>query len=596
MEALGDTRSVLARHLLNERNERGVWEGELSTSALSTATAICALHQVDAKAHEALILAGLDWLALNANEDGGWGDTVRSHSNLSTTALCWAAFALDAKPTFHRMEVVAEAECWLIRKTGDLRPQSIVNAIMARYAEDHTFSVPIISMLAICGRLGADGWRFAVPLPFELAAFPQKWFKWLQMPVVSYALPALIAIGQAVFHNGPRRNLLSTITKKLTKSKTLRVLTAIQPQNGGFLEAIPLTAFVTMSLASIGLKDHEVARKGISFIKSLTRADGSWPIDTHLTTWVTTLSVNALGPGGYLDEREKDKILEWLLNQQYREKHPYTGADPGGWSWTPLPGGVPDADDTSGALAALAYLDAKGARTRDAATAGLNWLAGLQNNDGGLPTFCKGWGRLPFDKSCPDITAHAILAVISWKQKGLTHTRWEKLVEKGLAYLKREQRSDGSWTPLWFGNQDAPDEENPVYGTARVLIALKQLEDRDWENITKPMIEEGRDWLLEHAGEDGGWGGAKGVTPSLEETALAVHALAGFAAADTAVEKGMKWIGRALAEDAHRSPAPIGFYFANLWYFEKLYPLIFATGAAEAVHQARNREGLAEHA
>jgi squalene-hopene/tetraprenyl-beta-curcumene cyclase len=26
-------------------------------------------------------------------------------------------------------------------------------------------------------------------------------------------------------------------------------------------------------------------------------------------------------------------------------------------------------------------------------------------------------------------------------------------------------------------------------------------------------------------------------------------------------------------------PAPIGFYFARLWYFEKLYPLIFTAGA-----------------
>ena len=27
-------------------------------------------------------------------------------------------------------------------------------------------------------------------------------------------------------------------------------------------------------------------------------------------------------------------------------------------------------------------------------------------------------------------------------------------------------------------------------------------------------------------------------------------------------------------------PSPIGLYFASLWYYEELYPLIFATGAA----------------
>ncbi|MFM2167123.1 MAG: hypothetical protein RIS79_1494, partial [Verrucomicrobiota bacterium] len=38
-------------HLLSLRNENGHWEGELSSSALSTATAIVALKLVDAAKH-----------------------------------------------------------------------------------------------------------------------------------------------------------------------------------------------------------------------------------------------------------------------------------------------------------------------------------------------------------------------------------------------------------------------------------------------------------------------------------------------------------------------------------------------------------------
>ena len=33
------------------------------------------------------------------------------------------------------------------------------------------------------------------------------------------------------------------------------------------------------------------------------------------------------------------------------------------------------------------------------------------------------------------------------------------------------------------------------------------------------------------------------------------------------------------------SPTPIGFYFAKLWYFEKLYPIIFSVAA---LGRARN--------
>ncbi|MFM7517555.1 MAG: hypothetical protein ACKO3V_11480 [Pirellula sp.] len=101
--------------------------------------------------------------------------------------------------------------------------------------------------------------------------------------------------------------------------------------------------------------------------------------------------------------------------------HPFTNAAPGGWSWTPLSGGVPDADDTPGAMLALKvfYREATGDAKQQAelagqAIAGAKWLIDLQNRDGGIPTFCRGWGTLPFDRSNPDITAHAIRAWLAW--------------------------------------------------------------------------------------------------------------------------------------------------------------------------------------
>src|ERR1700690_4119926 len=85
--------------LLKERTPDGHWIGELSTSALSTATAVMALYLVaknspEAPNHEPHIAGGLAWLVANQNEDGGWGDTTKSFSNISTTMLCRAAFYL----------------------------------------------------------------------------------------------------------------------------------------------------------------------------------------------------------------------------------------------------------------------------------------------------------------------------------------------------------------------------------------------------------------------------------------------------------------------------------------------------------------------
>merc|ERR1712023_458599 len=117
----------------------------------------------------------------------------------------------------------------------------------------------------------------------------------------------------------------------------------------------------------------------------------------------------------------RPELLDWLLGCQNLDRHPFTGAKPGGWGWSDLSGAVPDADDTPGALLALRYwadyANPDGAtleRIRKAVRAGGNWLLSLQNRDGGWPTFCRGWGKLPFDRSGSDLTAHAMRALNAW--------------------------------------------------------------------------------------------------------------------------------------------------------------------------------------
>jgi hypothetical protein len=44
-------------------------------------------------------------------------------------------------------------------------------------------------------------------------------------------------------------------------------------------------------------------------------------------------------------------------------------------------------------------------------------------------------------------------------------------------------------------------------------------------------------------------------------------------------EQGLAWLTNAVAENRHLSGAPIGLYFARLWYHELMYPLVFAVSA-----------------
>jgi squalene-hopene/tetraprenyl-beta-curcumene cyclase len=150
-------------------------------------------------------------------------------------------------------------------------------------------------------------------------------------------------------------------------------------------------------------------------------------------------------------------------------------------------------------------------------------------------------------------------------------------MKNGLQYLARTQRPDGSWLPLWFGNQHAPDDENPTYGTTRVLAAY-----RDLGIMKEPPACRGVQWLLSHQNADGGWGGGKDCPSSIEETSLTVEVLLDALEAEgvaAAVNKGLMWLVDKVEAGGLSHPTPIGFYFAKLWYFEKLYPMIFAVGA-----------------
>ena len=508
------------------------------------------------------------------------------------------------------------------RAAGSLDPRPLADTISRRYGQDRTFSVPILTVLALAGLLDANerdagersderngdrtpaaqtpggaiggGWRHVPQLPFELAAVPPAWYRWLRLPVVSYALPALIAIGQARHRQHPTRNPAARVVRRAVRVRTLRRLAAIQPRGGGFLEATPLTSFVVMSLVAAGESMHPVVDRGVAFLERSGRDDGSWPIDTNLATWVTTLSINALARRPDWRDRlgpaERAALSRWLLDQQYRTRHVYTDAAPGGWAWTDLPGGVPDADDTPGALLALHVLDPDDAEHRGAACAGIGWLLDLQNADGGIPTFCRGWGALPFDRSSPDLTAHTLRAWTAWRPKlpDPLRTRAVRATTRAVRYLERSQQPDGSWIPLWFGNQHAPEDANPVYGTARVLEGLAALPDA--EAVTELEHRAVR-WLVAAQGDGGGWGGAPDVPPSIEETAVAVSALATWrrlsrsgavSRLDDAVARGADWLVDATASGRQAATAPIGLYFARLWYSEALYPRIFTLGALAA--------------
>ncbi|WP_340110861.1 prenyltransferase/squalene oxidase repeat-containing protein [Maribellus mangrovi] len=572
----------LSEILLSEMNEDGFWSGRLSSSALGVAVAVAALHFYDADENDSEIQAGLNWLSSNFNSDGSYGDTPESPGNISTTLLVYAVLNLYTEKNEKIAAVQQKSSDWLFAQNIDLRTGDVAKSILAHYKIDYTFSVPILTMAALCGIPQKDAFKKIPQLPFELALLPRKFYRLLNLSVVSYAIPALIAVGIVIFKKKKSAKVGKWIRGSAEK-RALKILQKSMPESGGFLEAIPLTAFVALSLINAGYRDLDVVGKGIAFLKKTQLEDGGWPIDVDLSTWVTTLSIKALGnrKDEVLTSEQQNRLSKHLIEIQNRNIHPFNGTSPGGWGWTNFSGSVPDGDDTPGAILALLNLNNPD-QVKDEVFAGVQWLLELQNSDGGFPTFSKGWGKLPFDQSCADLTGHCLLALATAKlvykkeMQADFSNEVQGALQKAFEYLQKHQLENGCWLPLWFGNQREKDHHNPVYGTARVLAYLKDAlfaveDDLAFQEELATLIPSAENYLVNVQNEDGSWGGAKNIAGTIEETALSITALTG-SSHQQVCENGLKWLDKRFSKEGLKS-APIGLYFASLWYDEKMYPL-----------------------
>jgi squalene-hopene/tetraprenyl-beta-curcumene cyclase len=627
-EQLAAVHSTARRQLLAQRHSQAHWSGELASSPLCTATAISALvlaerHVDESPAEDVnlehswlsgvlirselteLISKSMRWLAEHQNPDGGWGDTDRSRSNIAATMLVQAAFHLTGVPVKYS-DVLQRAEAYVESQGG-------LAGLRKRFSHDRQFAAAILTNCALAGMVP---WRKVPSLPFEWACLPRYWQRWMGLRSASYTLPTLVAVGQTKFHYMQHRNVFVRWMRRWAVKPSFAALASSQTPDGGFAETTPLTSFVVMCLASIGHCEHAIVRRGMEFLLSTVRSDGSWAPCQNFAISDTSRALRSLTwnlkddfqPAAWASTDEPDEqaeaALNWLLKAQLQQEHKYTGAAAGSWAWSDSPGAIPNASDTATVLMNLAQWHEHWPRKRAAeitaaANKGMRWLLDSQNRDGGWPIFCPGWTGSPSDSSCSDVTALAMRALHVWDwlltAAAPNHPlirRIEAGLKKGLAYLEDQQREEGSWWPRWFGNELHPKEANPVIGTAQVLKTLTEMRAGNTDLAQRAIT-----WLTSVQFPSGGWGpvgqpinnessyGKKRDVEteshaSIEETSLAIDALLPYAGENqtvkTCVEHGLSWLMEAVADPGRVDPALVGFYLAKLWYYDQLLPQTLA--------------------
>ena len=94
-----------------------------------------------------------------------------SVSNVSTSLLCYSAVKVCSADDQYTPLLLKLGD-YLRTQNIDVNSEQLISAILDFYKTDRTFSVPILTMCALCGVPGKEAFESIPQLPFELSLLP----------------------------------------------------------------------------------------------------------------------------------------------------------------------------------------------------------------------------------------------------------------------------------------------------------------------------------------------------------------------------------------------------------------------------------------
>ncbi|MGD9695001.1 MAG: squalene--hopene cyclase [Thermoleophilia bacterium] len=576
-----DARQALERavaHLRAARHPEGFWWGELESNPTMTAEHVFMLHALG-------ILREQDRAPLVAElratqyEDGGWRNWYQGPPDLSTTVETYYALKLLGVPPDD--PGMARARALVHELGGADRSRFFTKLWLAVLGHYPWRRLPVLppEMILLPDRAPLSPYRFAcwargtfVALMVVLSrrqTYPQR-----VSPIELFTDPPgthpageaktpgrwtpLLERGVSIarlYNRFPIRPL-----RRLAEAKIARWIVERQEADGSWGGIQPPWIYSIFALHALGFGlDHPVIARALhGFDDTFTVRDGDrLRIQACLSPiWDTALGAVALADAGAApDDPDLRAAADWMLSKEvtrYGDWHhiPRRGR-PGGWSFEFANEWYPDTDDTAEVIIAL--LRAGHPASHPAVRRGVDWLLAMQSADGGWGAFDVDNDRrvmtqLPIcdfgeviDPPTEDVTAHVVEAL---SECGL---RDHPAVRRGVAYLWRTQREDGSWWGRWGVNH--------LYGTGAALPALAAA----GEDMASPGARRAVEFLASHQNRDGGWGEdirsyaepewiARGESTA-SQTAWALLALLAADRGHPAVEGGLRFLARTQRED-----------------------------------------------
>jgi squalene-hopene/tetraprenyl-beta-curcumene cyclase len=517
-------------HLLSLQAQEGCWVGELEADTTLESDYIFYLH-VLGKADSERIAKLANYIRRRQLSDGGWSIYPGGPSELNATVKAYFALKLAGdSPDSPALERARRA----VRSLGGLEA---TNSYTRFY-------------LAL---VGAVGWEMVPAIPPELMLLP-NWFS-LNIYEMSSWTRAIIIPLAIVYAHKPRWTLPERARVDELFCDPARKVAAFDWDQQlftwrNFFLALDRAFKLYERLPWKPLRQRALRQARQWLLEHLERSDGLGAIypammnavfallalghapDDPLTAreigqlarfeieeddtirlqpctspvWDTAIAMVALEEAGLApDHPALVRAARWLLEKQILGSGDWQvknrDAEPGGWAFEFRNDFYADVDDTAFVLMALQRVDyPESARMEHSVRRGLAWLLSMQNRDGGWGAFdrdndCRILTHVPFadhnamiDPSTADVTARVLecLGRYGWPAS-------HPVVRRALAFLLRDQASDGSWYGRWGVNY--------VYGTGGVLRALETI------GLTaREYCQRGVEWLRAVQNPDGGFG------------------------------------------------------------------------------------------
>jgi sporulenol synthase len=362
--------------------------------------------------------------------------------------------------------------------------------------------------------------------------------------------------------------------------------------DGTFLSYYSPTFLMIFALLALGYKKTDpIITKAVNGIKSMKCEINGLPHMQYTTAnvWNTSLISYALQSAGvpvgdpmveqanrYLLMRQHERFGDWVIHNGK--------ALPGGWGFSDVNTILPDVDDSTASLRAIARMEPP---EEAAWERGTNWVFSMQNDDGGWPAFereteSKLLEFLPLEKgefllmdpSCADLTGRTLEFFGNYTNLPHHHPT----IKKAIGWLRKEQNRDGSWYGRWGICY--------TYGTWAAITGMTAV----GVPSSDPCIQSALSWFHKIQNPDGGWGESchsdtkKEYVPlgtsTLTHTAWALDALIATTEKPTAeIRKGIAYLLNSLKKEDWTTDYPKGQGMGGAFYihyhsYRYIFPLL----------------------